>query len=132
MDGLDFMTTLIGYGTVKNATLKIDGKPHNFGYKAPMTFSDWVHGLKDTDPRTIDGIIRFPKHYGGGGFIITKGVATPIGPVGGPRKGDVRRSFTVSLRSDVDAWIASHGNIAETMRRLIDRAYRDHKNNGEN
>ena len=127
MDGLDFMTTLIGYGTVKNATLKIDGKPHNFGYKAPMKFSDWIHGLKDTDPRTIDGVIRFAKHTGGGGFIITKGVATPIAPVGPPRKGDVRRSFTVSLRSDVDEWIASHGNIADLMRRLIDRAYLDHK-----
>jgi len=126
MDGLDFMSALIGHGTVKNATLKIDGKPHNFGYKAPMTFSDWAHGFKDTDPRTIDGVIRFAKHTGGG-FIINKGVATPIAPVGGPRKGDIRRSFTVSLRSDVDVWIASHSNIAETVRGLIDRAYQDHK-----
>ena len=127
MDGLDFMSALIGHGTVKNATLKINGKPHNFGYKAPMTFSNWAHGLKNIDPRTIDGVIRFAKNTGGGGFIITEGVATPIGPVGGPRKGDVRRSFTVSLRSDVDAWIASHGNIAEMMRGLIDRAYQEHK-----
>ena len=126
MDGLDFMSALIGHGTVKNATLKIDGKPHNFGYKAPMTFSDWAHGFKDRDPRTIDGVIRFAKHTGGG-FIINKGVATPIAPAGGPRKGDVRRSFTVSLRLDVDAWIASHSNIAEMMRGLIDRAYQEYK-----
>lgn len=92
-----------------------------------MTFPDWVHGFKGTDPRTIEGVIRFAKHTGGGGFIITEGVATPIAPVGGPRKGDVRRSFTISLRSDVDAWIASHGNMAKTVRGLIDRAYQEHK-----
>ena len=114
MDGLDFITTtLIGYGTVKNATLKIDGNPHNFGYKAPMTFNVWVHVFKSVNHKKISGIIRFSKHTGGGGFVIAEGVATPIAPVGGPRKGDVRRAFTVSLRSDVDAWIASHGNIAE-------------------
>ena len=130
MDGLDFITTLIGLDRrVDNATLKVNGKPHNFGYKAPMTFNVWVHGLKDTDHKKISWVVRFSKPTGGGGFIIAEGVATPIAPVGGPRKGDVRRVFTVSLRSDVDAWIASHGNIAEVMRRLIDRAYQEHKDN---
>ena len=128
MDGLYFIKTLIGHGVVKNATLKIDGKPHHFGYKSTIAFSDWVYGFKGNDPKTIDGTIRFAKNTGGSGFIISKGVATPIAPVGAPRAGDVRRSFSVTLRSDVDAWIRSHPNMAEFVRAAIDRAYHDSQN----
>lgn len=125
MDGLDFMTTLIGYGVVKNATLRIDGKPNHFGYKSTKDFSAWINGFKGADPRTIDGIIRFTKQTGGGGFTIVKGEATPIAPVGGPRTGDRRRSFSVTLRSDVDEWLGSQSNMAEVVRGAIDRAYED-------
>lgn len=128
MDGLDFITALIGHGVVKNATLKIDGKPHHFGYKTSRSFSDWVHGFKGTDHSKIDGIIRFAKHTGGGGFKIVKGVATPIAPVGAPRTGDVRRSFSVALRSEIDQWLRSQSNMAEVVREAIDRAYRESKN----
>ncbi len=129
MDGLDFMATLIGHGVVKNATLKIAGKPHYFGYKSSRSFSDWVHGLKGTDPTTIDGIIRLAKHTGGGGFTIVKGEATPIAPVGAPRTGDRRRSFSVTLRSDVDAWLGSQSNMAEVVRNAIDRDYQEYSQN---
>ena len=128
MDGLDFIVITIHDGVIKNATLKIDGKPHNFGYRNPMKLSDWIDGFRGTDPKAIDGIIRFAKQTGGGGFIVSQGVATPIAPVGAPRRGDVRRSFSVTLRSEVDEWLRSQPNMADVVRRAIDRAYKENQN----
>lgn len=126
MDGLDFITALMGHSAIKNATLKIDGRPHNFGHKKPLNFSAWIHGFTGTDTASIDGTIRFAEHTGGGGVRIDRGVATPIAPAGRPPIATDRLCVSTPLDPKVRAWVKSQGPIAAFVRGLVEAAYQEH------
>jgi hypothetical protein len=123
MDGLDLITSAIGHGVVSSARIRINGKPHN--WSKAINFSDWIHGFAGTDPTTIEGVIRFDKHTGGGGVTISQGIATPIAPPGRPPIATDRLSCSTPLDPEVKAWVKSQVAIAAFVRGLIDRAYRE-------
>lgn len=102
---------------IKSAELTIAGEPCI--WSKSESFSEWLNGLKGTDPETIDGKVRIRDHPNSGGFNLRNGIVTSISRAGRPSTGDVRCQITLRLTSDEMAFVRTQGARAAYLRNLI-------------